>query len=147
MMPQGSPIFELDDVRITPYVAQFGGTSYQITSISSVRAIQAKRLSKLAIFVFLLGVGLFVAAFFRSGNETQADANFPVAVTSVGIMFLSLLIQGVLPRRVFKLILRTHSSDIEVLTSSKKKFILDVRQAVEAAFIAHAQRSSAERSG
>ena len=28
------PIFELDDVRITPYVAQFGGTAYQITSIS-----------------------------------------------------------------------------------------------------------------
>jgi len=58
-MPQGSPIFELDDVRITPYVAQFGGTSYQITSISDVRATQAKRLSRLAIFVFLLGVGLF----------------------------------------------------------------------------------------
>jgi Family of unknown function (DUF6232) len=147
MMPQGGPIFELDDVRITPYVAQFGGTSYQITSISSVRATQAKRLSRLAIFVFLLGVGLFVAAFLRSGSEAQAEANFAVAVTAIGIMFLSLLIQVVLPRRVFKLALRTHGSEIEVLTSSRKKFILDVRQAVEAAFIAHAQRSSAERSG
>jgi hypothetical protein len=123
MMPQGGPIFELDDVRITAYVAQFGGTSYQIPGISSVRAIQAKRLSRLAGYIcVIIGCGLFVAAFVRSGNETQADANFPVAVTSVGIMFLSLLIQGVLPRRVFKLILRTHGSDIEVLTSSQKNY-------------------------
>jgi hypothetical protein len=86
-MPQGSPIFELDDVRITPYVAQFGGTSYQITSISDVRATQTKRLSRLAIFVFLLGVGLFIAAFLRSGSEAQADANFPLAIAAVGIKY------------------------------------------------------------
>jgi hypothetical protein len=48
---------------------------------------------------------------------------------------------------MFKLILRTHGSDVEVLTSSQKKIILDVRQAVEGAFIAHAQRASEERRG
>jgi hypothetical protein len=53
----------------------------------------------------------------------------------------------ILPGRIFKLILRTHGTDVEVLTSSRKKIILDVRQAVEAAFIAHAQRSSGERGG
>jgi len=33
-------LFELDNVRVTPYLAQFGATSYQIASISSVRALQ-----------------------------------------------------------------------------------------------------------
>jgi|SRR6188472_732457 len=141
-------LFELDEVRVTPYIAQFGDTSYQIAGISSVRATQGNKLGRAAIFVFLSGVGLFILAIVRSsGSEAQADANFPVAVTAVGIMLLSFLIQLVLPGRMFKLILRTHGSDVEVLTSSQKKFILDVRQAVEAAFIAHAQRSSGERGG
>src|SRR5882724_5406587 len=80
-------IFELDDVRVTPYIAQFGGTSYQIGSISSVRARQTKRLSRAAVFMFLLGVGLFVAAILRSSSEEQVEANFSVAVSAVGIIF------------------------------------------------------------
>ena len=144
-MPQ-ELLFELDDVRVTPYVAQFGGTSYQIGSISSVRARQTKRLSRVAVFVFLFGVVLFVAAILSSSSEEQAEANFPVAVTAVGIIIFSFLVQLVLPRRVFKLILRTHGGDIEVLASNRSKFILDVKQAVEDAFVAHAQRSSRQAS-
>jgi hypothetical protein len=52
------------------------------------------------------------------------------------------MVQFVLPGRIFKLILRTHGSDNEVLTSNRKQFILDVRQALETAFIAHAERPS-----
>ncbi len=144
-MPQ-ELLFELDDVRVTPYVAQFGGTSYQIGSISSVRARQTKRLGRVAVFVFLLGVVLFVAAILSSSSEEQAEANFPVAVTAVGIIIFSFLVQLVLPRRVFKLILRTHGGDVEVLASNRSKFILDVKQAVEDAFVAHAQRSSRQAS-
>ena len=144
-MPQ-ELLFELDDVRVTPYVAQFGGTSYQIGSISSVRARQTKRLSRVAVFVFLFGVVLFVAAILSSSSEEQAEANFPVAATAVGIIIFSFLVQLVLPRRVFKLILRTHGGDIEVLASNRSKFILDVKQAVEDAFVAHAQRSSRQAS-
>jgi hypothetical protein len=140
-------LFELDDVRVTPYVAQFGGTSYQIGSISSVRARQTKRLSRVAVFVFLLGVGLFVAAILKSSNEEQVEANFPVALSAVGIIFFSFLVQLVLPRRVFKLVLRTHGGDVEVLASNRSKFILDVKQAVEDAFVAHAQRSGRQASG
>jgi Family of unknown function (DUF6232) len=139
-------IFELDDVRVTPYIAQFGGTSYQIGSISSVRARQTKRLSRAAVFMFLLGVGLFVAAILRSSSEEQVEANFSVAVSAVGIIFFSFLVQLVLPRRVFKLILRTHGGDVEVLASNRSKFILDVKQAVEDAFVVHARRSSRQAS-
>jgi|GEM_PF-2111832 hypothetical protein len=140
-MPQ-ELLFELHDVRVTPYVAQFGDTSYQIGSISSVRVTQGKRLSRVAIAVFLVGVGLFIAAIARSGNEIQADANFPLAMSAVGIMVLSFLVQLILPRRSYKLVFRTHGGDVEVLTSTRSKFILDVKQAVEQAFVVHAQRSS-----
>jgi hypothetical protein len=84
-MPQ-ELLFELDDVRITPHIAQFGPTSYQIASISSVRATQAKRLSRMALFVFLLGVGLFIAAIFTSGTEERAKATFPMAATAVAMV-------------------------------------------------------------
>ena len=73
-------LFELDNVRVTPYLAQFGATSYQIASISSVRALQSRKLSRIAIFVFFLGVALFVVAMAKSGTEQRADANFSLAV-------------------------------------------------------------------
>jgi hypothetical protein len=138
-MPQ-ELLFELNDVRVTPYIAQFGGTSYQIGSVSSVRITQGKKLSRIAIFVFLVGVGLFLAAVVRSDTQEHADANFPVAVGAVAIMVLSILVQVFLPRRIYKLMLRGPGGDVEVLTSDRRKFILDVKKAVEEAFIARAQR-------
>ena len=135
-------LFELDNVRITPYLAQFGATSYQIASISNVRAIQSKKLSRIAIFVFFLGLALFVVAMARSGTEQRADANFSLAVIAAAIAFASVFVQLIIPRRIYKLMLRTHGRDVEVLTSTRSKFILDVKRAVEEAFIAHARRSN-----
>jgi hypothetical protein len=135
-------IFESDDVRVTPYIAQFGATSYQIGTISSVRATQGRKLSRIAIFMFLFGIGLFAAAILRSGNEQEAEANFRLAVAAAAIVFFSVVVQLAWPRRIFKLVLRTHGDDIEVLSSSRSKFILDVKQAVEAAFVAHGQRTA-----
>ena len=135
-------LFELDNVRVTPYLAQFGATSYQIASISSVRAIQSKKLSRIAVFVFCLGAALFVVAMARSGTEQRADANFSLAVIAAAIAFASVFVQLIIPRRIYKLMLRTHGRDVEVLTSTRSKFILDVKRAVEEAFIAHARRSN-----
>ena len=137
-MPQS--LFALKDARITPYIAQFGSTSYQIASISGIRASAGKRLSLPAVFMFLWGVGLFVVAMVTSGPEEQATANLPEALDAIGIVFFSFLIQLLFPRRVYNLILRTHGADVEVLASRKRKCILDVKQAVETALAAHAQR-------
>jgi hypothetical protein len=91
-------IFELNDARITPYIAQFGGTSYQIASIGSVRVVLVKKLNPVSIIVVLLGVGLFLAAIVRSGSQELAESNFPVAVTAVGVVFAACLLQLVWPR-------------------------------------------------
>jgi len=141
-MPQDL-LFELDDVRITPYIAQIGGTSYQIRSISSVRATHGRKLSRVALLLFLLGAALLVAAIVTSDTQERADATFPVAAGALGVMVLAFLVQLFAPRRIYKLMLRTHGGDVEVLTSYRSKFILDVKQALEEAFIAHAHRSDA----
>ena len=139
----GEPIFELGDVRITPYIAQFAGTSYQIASIGSVRVVRGRKLNRVAVIVFVLGVGLFVAAMVRSsGSPELAEANFPLAVSAVIVMFAAYLFQLVWPSRVSKLLLRIYGVDVEALTSSQGQFVLDVKQAIEAAFIARPQHEN-----
>jgi len=132
--------FELDDVRVTPYIAQFGGTSYQIAGISSVRARKVKSLSRLAVFVFFLGAAGFACAIASSGNRAGVNAHLPEAIIAVGIMIHSFLVQLVLPRRVIKLTLTIHGSNVEVLTSKQANPILRTKQAIEAAFIIQAER-------
>ena len=140
----GEPIFELGDVRITPYIAQFAGTSYQIASIGSVRVIRGRKLNRVAVIVFVLGVGLFVAAMVRSsGSSELAEANFPLAVSAVIIIFGAYLLQLVWPRRVSRLLLKILMVWMwKSLASSQEQFVLDVKQAIEAAFIARPQHEN-----
>ena len=74
-----------------------------------------------------------------SGSAELADANFPLAVGAVSAMLAALLLQLVWPGRRYKLLLRIHSADAEALSSSQAKFIADIKQAIETAFIARAQ--------
>jgi hypothetical protein len=129
-------LFELDDVRITPHVAQFRGTSYQIASIGSVRVVRLRKRNPVAVIAFFLGLGLVAAAAAGSRSQQLAESYFPMAASGVGIVAAAFLLQLLWPRRAFMLILKTSSGDVEALTSRKKKFVFDVKQALEQAFIA-----------
>jgi hypothetical protein len=129
-------LFELDDVRITPHVAQFGGTSYQIASIGSVRVVRLRKRNPVAVIAFFLGLGLVAAAAAGSRSQELAERYFPMAASGVGIVAAAFLLQLLWPRRAFMLILKTSSGNVEALTSRKKKFVFDVKQALEQAFIA-----------
>lgn len=129
-------LFELDDVRITPDVAKFGGTSYQIANIGSVRVVPIRKRNPVAVIAFLLGAGLIAAAAAASRTTELPEKYFSLAVTGVAIMVAAFLLQLVWPRRAFKLVLKTSSGDVEALTSRRKKFVVDVKQAIEQAFIA-----------
>ena len=129
-------LFELDDVRITPHVAQFGGTSYQIASIGSVRVVRLRKRNPVAVIAFFLGLGLVAAAAAASRSQELAERYFPMAASGVGIVAAAFLLQLLWPRRAFRLILKTSNGDVEALTSRKKKFVFDVKQALEQAFIA-----------
>jgi Family of unknown function (DUF6232) len=137
-MPQ-ELLFELDDVRVTPHIAKFGGTSYQIANIGSVRVVPLRRRNPVAVVVFLLGLGLLAGAIFGPYGNEPAEAKSVAALASLGIMLAACLLQFVWPRRVFRLVLKTPSGDVEALTSRRKKFVFDVKQAVEQAFIARSR--------
>ncbi len=134
-MPQ-ELLFELDDVRITPHIGQFGGTSYQIANIGSVRIVQLKRLNPIAIAAFVLGLALVGGGAFVASR--LPDTSFSVAASGVGVVVAALLLQLTWPGRAFALILKTSSGDVRALVSRKKKFVFDVKQALEQAFVARA---------
>src|SRR2546429_9364661 len=64
-MPQ-ELLFELNGARVTPHIATFGGTSYQISNIGSVRVMQRKRYNPLAVIIFVLGLGILAAGIAKS---------------------------------------------------------------------------------
>ena len=136
-MSQG-PLFETDDVRITPYIGQFGATTYQIASIVSVRVVQLRRLNRIVVSAFFIGLALIVAA----ALITVPDTSFSVAVTGIGVIVAALLLQPFWPGVAFALVLKTSAGDVRALTSRKKQFIFNVREAIEQAFVARSSRSA-----
>ena len=136
-MSQGL-LFETDDVRITPYIGQFGATTYQIASIVSVRVVQLRRLNRIVVSAFFIGLALIVAA----ALITVPDTGFSVAVTGIGVIIAALLLQLFWPGVAFALVLKTSAGDVRALTSRKKQFIFNVREAIEQAFVARSSRSA-----
>jgi Family of unknown function (DUF6232) len=74
-MPQ-ELLFELNGARVTPHIATFGGTSYQIANIGSVRVMQRKRYNPLAVIIFVLGLGILAAAIVKSRMTGLAEESF-----------------------------------------------------------------------
>jgi Family of unknown function (DUF6232) len=136
-MPQ-ELLFELKDARVTPHIATFGGTSYQIANIGSVHVARRKRSNPLAVVIFLLGMSILAAAIVKSRMTGLADEYFSMAVTGVAVMFAALLLQLIWPGRVYVLILRTSSGDVAAITSRNKEFVSNLQKAVEQAFVVRA---------
>jgi ABC-type branched-subunit amino acid transport system permease subunit len=90
-MPQAL-LFELKGARVTPHIATFGGTSYQIANIGSVHVARRKRLNPLAVLIFLLGLGILAAAIVKSRMTGLPDEYFSMAVTGVAVMLAALLL-------------------------------------------------------
>jgi hypothetical protein len=125
-------------MRIIPYIGQFGATTYQIASIVSVRVVQLRRLNRIVVSAFFIGLALIVDATLI----TVPDTSFSVAVTGIGVIVAALLLQLFWPGVAFALVLKTSAGDVRALTSRKKQFIFNVREAIEQAFVARSSRSA-----
>jgi hypothetical protein len=145
-MPQ-ELLFELKDARVTPHMATFGGTSYQIANIGSVHVARRKRSNSLAVVIFLLGLSILAAAIVKSRMTGLADEYFSMAVTGVAVMFAALLLQLIWPGRVYVLILRTSSGDVAAIMSRNKEFVSNLQKAVEQAFILRAREPPVSEAG
>jgi Family of unknown function (DUF6232) len=84
-MPQ-ELLFELNGARVTPHIATFGGTSYQISNIGSVRVMQRKKYNPLAVIIFVLGLGILVAAMVKSHMTGPAEESFSMAATGIAVV-------------------------------------------------------------
>src|SRR6266550_3839967 len=137
-MPQ-QLLFELDGARVTPHIATFGGTSYQIANIGSVHVVRRKKYKPLAVVIFVLGLGILAAAIVKSDMTELVEEYSSMAATGVAVMVASVLLQLIWPRRVSVLVLRTSSGEVDAVMSRNKEFVFNVQKAVEQAFVVRAR--------
>ncbi len=133
-------LFELNGARVTPYIATFGGTSYQIANIGSVRFVRRKKSNPLTVIIFLLGLGILAAAIAKSRITGPVEEYFSMAATGVAVMIAAFLLQLIWPRRLYVLVLRTSSGDVDAVVSRNKEFVSNVQKAVEQAFVVRARQ-------
>ena len=145
-MPQ-ELLFELNGARVTPHIATFGGTSYQIANIGSVHVARRKRSNPVAVIILLLGLGTVATAIVKSRMTGLADEYLSMAATGIAVMFAALLLQLIWPGRVYVLILRTSGGDVDAVTSRNKEFVSNLQKAVEQAFFVRARQPPVSETG
>jgi hypothetical protein len=133
-MPQ-ELLFELNGVRITPHIATFGGTSYQVANVGSVTVSRRKKLNPVAVIIFLLGLGILGFAIVNSRMTGVGEEYFSMALTGVAIMIGAVFLQLLWPGRAYVLLLRISSGEVNALTSRDKEFVYNVQKAIEQAFV------------
>jgi hypothetical protein len=138
-MPQ-ELLFELNGVRITPHIATFGGTSYQMANIGSVPVVRGKKYNPLAVIIFVLGLGILAGGIVKSHMTELVEECSSMAATGVAVMVASVLLQLIWPRPVCVLILRTSGGAVDAVTSRNKEFVSNVQKAVEQAFVVRARQ-------
>ena len=145
-MPQ-ELLFELNGVRITPHIATFGGTSYQVANVGSVTVSPRKKLNPVAVVIFLLGLGILGFAIVNSRMTGVGEEYFSMAVTGVAIMIAAVFLQLVWPGRTYGLLLRISSGEVNALTSRDKEFVYNVQKAIEQAFVVRARQPDLSQLG
>ena len=120
------------------HIATFGGTSYQIANIASVRVARRKRYNPFAVVILLIGLGILAAAVIRSRFTGVAEVYFSMAVIGLAVMVAAVLLQLIWPRRIYILVLRTSSGEIDAILSGNEEFISNLQKAVEQAFVVRA---------
>ena len=86
-------LFEKDGVRITPHVATFGDTSYQIANVANVHVTRRNRRNPVAFAVFLLGLALLIGAIAAARATGLPDDHFSMAAAGIGAMIAAVLLQ------------------------------------------------------
>jgi hypothetical protein len=94
----------------------------------------------LTVIIFLLGLGILAAAIAKSRITGPVEEYFSMAAMGVAVMIAAFLLQLIWPRRLYVLVLRTSSGDVDAVVSRNKDFVSNVQKAVEQAFVVRARR-------
>jgi uncharacterized protein DUF6232 len=72
-----------------------------------------------------------------------AEAYFSMAVTGVAVMVAAFFFQLIWHGRVYVLVLRTSSGDVDAVVSRNKEFVSNIQKALEQAFVLRARQPPA----
>jgi hypothetical protein len=67
-----------------------------------------------------------------------AEQSFSMAATGIAVVIGSFLFQLIWPLRVYVLVLRTSSGEVDAIVSRNREFVSNVQKAVEQAFVVRA---------
>ena len=101
--------------------------------------MQRKKYNPLAVIIFLLGLGILAAAIVKSRMTGLAEES-SMAATGIVVVIGSFLLQLIWPLRVYVLVLRTSSGDVDAIVSRNNEFVSNVQKAVEQAFVVRARQ-------
>src|SRR5215471_3788832 len=74
----------------------------------------------------------------KSRMTGLAEESFSMAATGIAVAIGSFLLQLIWPRRVYVLVLRISSGDVDAIVSRDGEFVSNVQKAVEQAFVVRA---------
>jgi len=103
--------------------------------------VRRRKYNPFAIIIFLLGLGILVAAMVKSRMTGLAEESFSMAATGIAVVIGSFLLQLIWPRRVYVLVLRISSGDVDAIVSRNGEFVSNVQKAVEQAFVVRARQT------
>ena len=120
-------------VQITPKMARFGSTSYQIANIGSVTVESVRKWNVFGVCLLVVSVVLGVWGFGIQGTRPDQATNLwlATAVVVIGAM----VIQKIWPQIIYTVILKTSSGDIQALSSKDRGHVFSVQHALEDAFV------------
>ena len=85
--------------------------------------MQRKKYNPLAAIIFVLGLGIVAAAIVKSRMTGLAEESFSMAATGIAVVIGSFLLQLIWPSRVYVLVLRTSSGEVDAIVSRNKEFV------------------------
>jgi hypothetical protein len=137
----GNFILKTDEVEISPTVAKFGVTTYQVANIESLTVGQRRRMNPLALIPLFFGFGLLASGFAVGGylsgsfrdNLRDGPATYLFGM-SILLVTLGMIIQLAKPRMSSALTLKTASGDVDALVCDDSEHVAAVQRALEEAF-------------
>jgi hypothetical protein len=118
------------DIVITPYIARFGGVSYQMANIGSVTVFIGSRWRALTKFLlFIAAVAALVGYLNDDPVKIKDSYRFAMFIAAGGIIW-----QLMFWRRKLTLVLRTSSGDIQAYNTFDRQLIFKIKEAIETGF-------------
>jgi hypothetical protein len=102
-------LFSSPDAVVTPHVAKFGNTSYQISNVVSV-AIHVHRLfNSFAVFLFLAALAALAWAgtFYENDNQVSLGAG----IAGLLLIVFAVIVQNVWPRLEYRFVLKLSNNE------------------------------------